>query len=96
MWLFALVYFFPTIWALYKKHPNKGTILAFNVFFGWTPVWFLLVYVANSVAAKIEPVEIKQPPDFKCRYAAAIRDEISNRLGEHRHDDQDYDDAETI
>ena len=41
----APLYFLPSIVAFKRQHPHKGTILAVNLFLGWTQIGWIVAMV---------------------------------------------------
>jgi Superinfection immunity protein len=50
-----LGYFIPTIVAMVRHVPNKGSVIVINVFLGWTIVGWV-VALAMAVRTRPEPV----------------------------------------
>ncbi|WP_186580226.1 superinfection immunity protein [Aquibacillus kalidii] len=45
--LLGLIHFIPTIVAIQRKKGNRVSIIAINVFFGWTLIgWLIALYLA--------------------------------------------------
>ncbi|AIR90527.1 superinfection immunity protein [Pseudomonas cremoricolorata] len=54
-----VIYFLPTINAKSRKHPNRGSIFALNLFLGWTLIGWVaaVVWSASSINK-----DVKQMP----------------------------------
>lgn len=46
--LIALAYFFPTVLAVLRAVPNKGSVMVLNLFLGWTLIgWVVSLAMAS-------------------------------------------------
>jgi len=51
----AIAYFFPTVIAIHRDHPNRVAICLLNLFFGWTVIgWFgALIWSVLAIDKKV-------------------------------------------
>ncbi len=53
--ILAVVYFAPGMIASRRQHHNKGTIWVLNLFFGWTLLGWVLVFIWACTPVRKEP-----------------------------------------
>ncbi|MEV0450253.1 superinfection immunity protein [Streptomyces sp. NPDC050600] len=82
----ALPYFVPTVVAVVRSVPNRGSVIVINVFLGWTVLGWI---VALAMAARSGP---PRPPRDSCpprdsnrgplrQWASALARPVRTRMG---------------
>ena len=61
--IFVLLYFVPTIVAIYRAMPNKGSTIVVNIFLGWTIIGWI-VALAMACGKKDSALTFISNPNF--------------------------------
>ena len=65
LWVVAFVaYWFPTIIALVRSVPNKGSVIVINLFLGWTIIGWV-VALAMAARSRPEQPQYPYPPQYQ-------------------------------
>ena len=59
-----VAYWAPTIIAVVRKVPNKGSVIVINLFLGWTVIGWIIA-LAMAARSRPEPQQYPYPPQYQ-------------------------------